>query len=216
MRAMNLNLYPRILLAKRALRGSMMIELLIGCVIASLTGAALVSLQQSSYVANATVLGQNFANASSRRPLDILGDTLRNAQIGPGNRALVSASASDVTCYTATGNTRIWLDSSAHVLRRQKVNNIATIEDISVGTNNSQALVTNVQSLQITYYMPSGSAYNASVAGWTTTADPNAPSYAELPGVGAVNIVATVTANGETRTLQSFVRMRNSPNTHDS
>ena len=199
----------RFLRHRRALRGGTLIELLIGCLVALLTGAALVSLQQTSYVANFTVLGQNFANTSSRRPLDIIGDTLRNAQsVGPGiGQSLVAASASDVTCYTATGTSRIYLDTSSHTLMRAKDNGSGAV---------TQTLVPNVQSLQITYYMPAGNAYNASVAGWTTTADPNAPSAAELPSVGAVNIVATVSANGETRTLQTFIRMRNSPNNHDS
>lgn len=193
--------------------GGTLIELLIGCVIALLTGGALVSLQQSSYVANSTVLGQNYANASSRRPLDVLGDTLRNAQIGAGtHQALVSGAASDVTCYTATGTSRIWLDSGARALRRQKDDSAATSATIPP----LETLVTNVQSLQITYYVPAGNSYNAGVASWTTTADPTAPSAAELPNVGAVNIVVTITANGETRTLQNFIRMRNSPDTHDS
>ncbi len=193
--------------------GGTLIELLIGCLIALLTGAALVSLQQSSYVANSTVLGQNYANASSRRPLDVLGDTLRNAQaFGAGQgQVIASASASDVTCYTTSSGSmsRIWLDTSAHTLRRQKTDSDGSAAAV-------ETLVSNVQSLQITYYMPAGNTYNASVASWTTTADPNAPSGAELPGVGAVNIIATISADGETRTLQNFIRMRNSPNTHDS
>lgn len=193
--------------------GGTLIELLIGCLIALLTGAALVSLQQSSYVANSTVLGQNYANASSRRPLDVLGDTLRNAQaFGAGQgQVIASASASDVTCYTTSSGSMscIWLDTSAHTLRRQKTDSDGSAAAV-------ETLVSNVQSLQITYYMPAGNTYNTSVANWTTTADPNAPSGAELPGVGAVNIIVTISADGETRTLQNFIRMRNSPNTHDS
>ena len=193
--------------------GGTLIELLVGCLIALLTGGALVSLQQSSYVANATVLGQNYANASSRRPLDVLGDTLRNAQaVGAGQgQVITSAAASDVTCNTANGTSRIWLDTGAHALRRQK-----TDLNASATPAPPEVLVSNVQSLQITYYMPAGSTYNDSVANWTTTVDPNAPSAAELPNVGAVNIIVTISADGETRTLQNFIRMRNSPNTHDS
>ncbi len=216
-----------------ATHGSMLIDLLVGCVIALLTGAVLVSLQQSSYIAQLTIQGQNYANTSSRRPLDVLGDTLRNAQSngsGSSAAALVAASGSDVTCYTddSGDTTRIWLDTSAQVLRRSRSGSGASGgSGPSAGTassgggsgtgaggsggSSSEPLVTDMQSLQITYYVPAGGAYNADVSGWVTTADPHAPSASELPLVGAVNIVATVSLNGETRTLQSFVRLRNSP-----
>ncbi len=194
-------------LTRRARSGQNLVELLIGMLLALLTGAALFALMSSNYASRSAVTGQNFANANTRQPLDTLTDTLRNAQsiqYGTIYQALVEADTSDVTCNTlnpdgTTGTSRIWLDTSVtpHVLKRSKNGGPA------------QTLVVGLQSLRITYYTPAGNAYNAANAAWSESTAPNS----NLPGIGAADIQATFNNNGNTRTLESFVRLRNSPYT---
>ena len=111
---------------RRFRRGISMIELLVGLVLALLTGAALVQLQLAHYTAFSVVSGQNFVNANTRQPLDVLSDTLRNAQSvqnGGVYQALVAASASDVVCFADNSSTvEIYLDTSTtpSTLRRVK------------------------------------------------------------------------------------------------
>lgn len=191
--------------SQRARSGQNLVELLIGLLLALLTGAALFSLMSSNYASRSAITGQNNANASARQPLDTLADTLRNAQsfpVGAGYQALIEADASDVKCYILNpdktpGTSRIWLDTSVtpHILRRIKNDGAA------------QTLVIGLQSLRITYYTPAGNAYNAANAAWSECTDPNS----NLPNIGAANIQATFSNNGNTRTLESFVRLRNSP-----
>ena len=190
-------------LCRRTRSGQNLVELLIGMLLALLTGAALFSLMQSNYASRSVVTGQNFANANTRQPLDVLSDTLRNAQSSMTQAALVDAGPSDVTCSTSpdgSTTTRIWLDTSVtpHELKRSKNNGAA------------QTLVVGLQSLQITYFTPAGGAYNAATSSWTPSSDPNS----QLGGIGAAYIKAVFNNNGNMATLESFVRLRNSPYTH--
>jgi hypothetical protein len=183
--------------------GTSVVELLVGSLLALLTGAALFTLMQANYTAQSAVQGQNFANASSRQSLDILADTLRNAQsvqVGSVFQVLDSAATSDVTCYTGTGSTRIWMENGT--IWRVKTNG---------GTNSlPEPLTTGVQSLTLTYLVPTGGQYTATPGAWSVSAAPNS----ELPNIGAVDIQVVVTINGSTRTLESFVRLRNSPHSY--
>ena len=186
---------------RRAQAGTSVVELLIGSLLALLTGAALFSLMQANYTGQSAVQGQNFANTSSRQSLDILADTLRNAQsaqVGSVYQALGAAATSDVTCYTATGSTRIWVANGT--MWRTKTG----------GPSQPEALTTGVQSLTLTYLVPAGGQYTAASDSWSVSADPSG----ELPNIGAVEIQVVVTINGSTRTLESFVRLRNSPYSH--
>ena len=191
---------------RRTRAGTTVVELLVGSLLALLTGAALFNLMQANYTGQSAVQGQNFANASSRQALDILEDTLRNAQsIQSGSvfQALAAASDSDVTCYTgsnASQYTRIWL-SNGTLWRTKTIAGIASApEPLTIG----------VQSLTMTYLVPAGGQYTAASGSWSVSAGPNG----ELPNIGAVQIHIVVTINGSTRALESFVRLRNSPYSH--
>ena len=72
-------------------------------------------------------------------------------------------------------------------------------------------LLTDVQSLQFTYYVSSSANFTSTTAQWTTTTNANAPTAAEIPNIGAIGINVTINSNGYTRTLSTIVRLRNSP-----
>lgn len=180
------------------------LDLLIGLVLALLTGAAVLMLQQATYTGQSALLGMNYASTSSRRLLDSISDTLRNApalQSGGSYSALTAASASDVTCYSASGTSRFWLDRSVTpaVLRETKTD--------SNGVATTIPLVAQAQALQLTYYVPAGGLYTNSLASWSLCADPNG----QLSAIGAVDIQVTVGSGSDVRMLESFVRLRNSP-----
>ncbi|HEV2473095.1 MAG TPA: hypothetical protein VGS41_10540, partial [Chthonomonadales bacterium] len=61
------------------------------------------------------------------------------------------------------------------------------------------------------YYVPPSGYYIASIANWNTTASPTAPTSSELPTIGAIQIFATTGSSGYSRTITTFVRLRNSP-----
>ncbi len=180
------------------------LDLLVGLLMALLTGAAILMLQQATYTGQSALLGMNYASTSSRQVLDSMSDTLRNAPAllsGGSYSALTAASASDVTCYSATGTSRFWLDGSVTpaVLRETKTD--------SNGVATTIPLVAVAQTLQLTYYVPAGGTYTNSLASWSLCTDPNA----QLSAIGAVDIQVTVGSGSDVRTLESFVRLRNSP-----
>jgi type II secretory pathway component PulJ len=195
-------------------RGATLIEALVACLITGIIGSALVVLVQSTLASRFSLAGQNATYATVQKSLNILMDNLRTAQTiqiqtSPAlYAALSAASSSSVTCYTdSAGDTlRLWLDTStspATLKETRTVSGVATTTQVLLG----------VQSLQFTYYVVAGSAYTAPSASWTTTASSHAPTSAELPTIGAINIAVTVTLNGYTRQLSGFVRLRNSPYT---
>ena len=189
-----------------ARRGAALIEMLIAGLISLLMGAAILSFTLADYTGRNVVQGQNNANASARHALDMLCDSLRNAQpvqiqSSPVvNAALQTASATSVTVYNTTigGTARYWLDTTTTPPALKKTSGSATT-----------VLLSGVTALTLTYY--TSGQYTAGSAAWQTTTVPNSPTSAELPKIGAVGVSVTISINGYYRQMSSFVRLRNSP-----
>lgn len=183
-------------------RGALLIELMVSGLMAAVIGCALVLMFQTTYTNQADVNGLNTSYASVRQVMDTLADHLRNAQSYNSN-VMSAATASSITIYTdTTGNNtaRYYLSSSA------------LKEDVtSSGTTTTTTLLSGVTALQFTYYTDSGVGYAAPSSNWATTANSNAPTTSEMPNVGAILISVTVSINGYSRQMTSFVRLRNNP-----
>ena len=184
----------------------MLLELLIAGLVALLIGAATLSLMQANYSSRAVVQGENVTYVQARHVLDILCDSIRNAQsvqiqASPViNSALSAGTASSVTCYTGSGSavTRYWLDTTVTPPALKKTSGGVTT-----------VMVSGCTALTLTYYTVGQ--FTAGSASWSTTANPQNPTSAELPKIGAIGISASLTINGYTRPLACFVRLRNSP-----
>jgi hypothetical protein len=175
----------------------MLLDLMIGGIIALLVGAAACVLLQSNYKARDAITGQNNVNAIARDQMDSLADSLRNAQVGPFHKTLASAGTSDVTLYTnSTGDAeRYWMDTTvtpAQLKRSKTVSGVTTISTLNTG----------ISALVFTYYKSGG---------FTTTTNPHVPTSAELSTVSAVSISTTLSINGFSDSVTSLVRLRNSP-----
>lgn len=182
--------------------GRTLLEAIIAALLSLFVGTALLMLVQSTITARSTVLDENAAMRDTRRTLDTLENNLRNAQMN-GGQAFSAASSNSVTCYTAmTGaaTARYWLDTTVTPNAfKQTVGGVTT------------TLLTDVQSIQFTYYVGSSANFTGTSAQWSTTTNANAPTNAELPNIGAIGITASVTNGGVSRTLTTLVRLRNSP-----
>ncbi len=192
-------------------RGMTLVELLVASMLGLLVASALLVMVQTTYTAQDTLFGQNVTYARIRQAVDRLADNIRTSQLNPpGNAAgiaLTSASISSLTCYTDTSGTnkiQLFLDTSASPSSLSK-----TL--ISSTDSTTYDVVNNVQDLQFTYYVQSNSTFASSTSAWPTTTNPNQPTTAELPNIGAVKISVTVNVDGFSRTLTTMVRMRNSP-----
>ena len=192
-------------------RGMTLVELLIASLLGLLVASALLVMVQTTYTAQDTLFGQNVTYARIRQAVDRLADNIRTSQLYPtgvaAGKALTNASISSLTCYTDSSGTnkiQLFLDTSSSPYSLSK-----TL--ISSTDSTTYDVVNNVQDLQFTYYVQSNSTFASSTSAWPTTANPNQPTNAELPNVGAVKISVTVNVDGFSRTLTTLVRMRNSP-----
>ena len=190
-------------------RGTLLVELLVGSIVAMFIGAAVAIQVQTSYSSQNIITGQNMTYAGARQVIDTLANHLRNAQqyqSGSSYVVLSAASASDITIYTdAAGDTcRYWRDTSVSpaALKMTTTTN---------GTATTTLLMPGVTSLTFTYYKSAGGTYNGGSSNCVTTTNPNAPTAAEMPSLGAIDIAATENINGFTLTLDTLVRLRNSP-----
>lgn len=187
----------------RVLRGSILIEVMLSSMMAIIVGLGMIALLTTDISSWSVINGQNLNDATARQPMDMIADHVRNAQpYGTvTSQVLNAATATSISPYTDTAGayTKFWLDTSVtpHVLKQ------------TTGAK-TVSLVTGVASLQFTYYV-SGSNYSPASASWTTTADSHNPTNVELPNVAAVGISATTTVNGYSRSVNTLVRMRNSP-----
>ncbi len=186
----------------RARAGRTLLEALIATMLALFLGSALIMLVQSTITARSVVLDGNASMRDTRRSLDTLESGLRNAQMNAG-QVFTAASSSSITCSTAmSGNAtaRYWLDTTTTPYSfKQTVGGVTTV------------LLTDVQSLALTYYVGTGANFTAPSGQWATTTNANAPTAAELPNIGAVGITASITSGGVSHTLTTLVRLRNSP-----
>ena len=188
-------------------RGISLLETLISALAALLIGAAILMLFQATIVSSQTSTGQTAAYADARRALNVLSDRIRNAQMVSGTGAFSAASTSSITCYTdSTGaNTaQYWLDTSTTPGSLKQTIKIGASSAVTTILHN------NVQSLTFTYYVGNGSNFTSST--WAKTANPNAPTAAELPTLGAIQLDVNSNDSGRTRPIQTLIRLRNSPN----
>jgi len=187
----------------RRRRGRTLVEALIASLLSLFIGSALLMLIQSTMTARVSILDGGAAGRDLRTVLDTLENNLRNAQMVSGTGAFSSATANSVTCYTDTTGTataRYWLDTSSSPYSfKQTVGGTTTV------------LLTDVQSITFTYYTSSSSNYTSPSSQWSTTANANAPTTTEISNIGAIGITVSVTSGGVSRTLTTFVRLRNSP-----
>ena len=193
----------------RSSAGSLLIELLVGSIIALFIGAAIAIEIQTSYDSQAVITGENMTYAGARQVIDTLANRLRNAQqyqSGSTYQVLSAATASDITLYSdAAGDTvRYWLDTTV-------TPNALRMTTTTGGTATTTTLIPNVSSLTFTYYKSSASTYNGASSNFVTTTNANAPTSAEMPQLSAIDIAATMNINGYTFTLDTLVRLRNSP-----
>lgn len=189
-------------------RGALLIELLVAGILSLLVGAGLVMSLQTTYSSRNTIGSQTLTYAGTRQVIDTLADKLRNAQsyASTSHSVLSAATASDITIYSdTTGNTtRYWLDTSVSPAALK-----TTVTTGGLATTTT--LLSGVSSLQFTYYKNTAASYASPTGYWVTTTNPNAPTDGEKPNVGAVYITATVNINGYSRSIASFLRLRNSP-----
>jgi hypothetical protein len=194
--------------SRRWQSGRTLIEALIAALLALFIGSALLVLMQSTITARGTVLDENTSMRDARATLDMLADNLRNAQMVGVLGVFSTATSNSITCYTNTAGTttsRYWLDTTTTPYSfKQTVAGVTTV------------LLTDVQSVQFTYYVdPSATDYTSSTLFGTST-NPNAPTVAEIPNIGAIGITVTVSSvtgssAGVQRTVTTMVRLRNSP-----
>lgn len=177
-------------------RGSLMIEMLVGSIIAVLIGAVVFHAFVSAADAKDVVIGQNKSAANARAPIDVMADHLRNAQMYTStNAVLYDAAQSDITYYSDKAGSKIRYYLSNGDLLRQ------------VGDATATTALQDVTSLTFTYYK--ASAYNSTST--TTTTNSHVPTTAELPYITSVRIDAVVQLDGYTTEYSSTVRLRNSP-----
>ena len=182
--------------------GRTLLEALIAALLSLFIGSALLVLMQSTMTARGTILDENASMRDMRSTLDTLADNLRNAQVS-GTGVLSAAASNSITCYTNTAGTttsRYWLDTSTTPYAfKQTVTGVTAV------------LLTDVQSVQFTYYTDTSANYTSPSAQWGTSTNANAPTAAEIPNIGAIGITVSVTNGGVSRTLTTVVRLRNSP-----
>jgi hypothetical protein len=190
--------------SRRWQSGRTLLEALIAAILALFIGSALLTLMLSTMTARGTILDENAAMRDTRDTLDTLADNLRNAQVS-GTGVLSAAAPNSITCYTATGTAQYWLDTNTTPYSfKQTIAGVSTV------------LLTDVQSVQFTYYLDTSANFTSPTAQWGTSASPGAPTAAEIPNIGAIGITVTVSSTtgsttGVSRTLTTMVRLRNSP-----
>lgn len=187
---------PRAFSSGRRRRGISLIEVMIAATMSVVISAGLWNLIRSTFDSQYLILNQNAANADARRAMDELADRVRGAQIPSGNTsALLTANNTEISFYDYADQydstqshtlvaVRYWF-ANGQLLRT--VNNLPTTGSV---------IVSNVQSLSITYYqLVSGSWVSAS-------------SYADPTPVSAVLFVVNVSENGSSRQITSKVQIR--------
>jgi type II secretory pathway pseudopilin PulG len=188
-----------------------LIELLVAMLISALIGAAMTTLVQAACGGRATVLGEESALQAARLTLETLSDDLRNAQPYPGGtggqyEVLQGACPSAFIIYLDGSG-----DTASYYIDGTQTPPALVVKRTISGTATVTTLVRGISLVSLTYYVSSGGAYNGASTSWTTTANPNAPTAAELPNIGAIYIVAGVSVGGYVRTMSTTVRLRNGP-----
>lgn len=194
--------------ARRSDRGMALLEMLVVGIGIAFISSGLIMVIQTTATWQTVLTDQSASNAGARKTLDMFAEHVRGAQwvkVGTLSEAIIAGTATSVTYYLdASANTATyWLDATTTpaTLKVTKTINLNATTTV---------LATGVQSLTLTYYKsPNGYAVPANQ--WSTTTNPNLPSPAELPQLGAIGINATFAIHSTNRAMQSFVRLRNSP-----
>ncbi|MGI8922731.1 MAG: PulJ/GspJ family protein [Fimbriimonadales bacterium] len=180
-------------------RGSLMMEMLIGSVIAILIGTVVFRAFLTSASSRENVIGQNKAAAAARAPIDALADHLRNSQLfatllSPNGSVLAAGTRSDITYHATTAGEQV-----RYFLRGSQL--------IRVVDGTETVALRDVSTLSFTYYRAPKYNWPDSIA----TTNPHAPTFAEMPFLTAIHIKASVTIDGYKSYYSSVVRLRNSP-----
>lgn len=181
-------------------RGVALFEMLVTTMLMVIVGGVVVSIFGGLGSAWGSITGMNPTLAENRRSMDALAEHFRNAQVcknasnGVLNSAISAASATSFTYYSdvnTCATVRYYL-SNGNLLRN--VNGVNTV------------VARDVVSLSMTYYKTS--TYHGA---WTPTTNSSAPTAAELPLIGGVQIQLASRINNQTVTSRIMVRLRNSP-----
>lgn len=181
----------------KRIRGAILMDMLMGLMVSFLVGAVIMSAIQTSVSARQTVTEQNDSQTEARRPLDIMADHLRNAQLAssaPQQVLAAGATATSLTYYSDAARTPITYALSGTTLNR-------------TDGGSTTVVLTGVTSLRFSYYKIAS--YNA--AGFVACTTPTAPLSTELTRLAAIQIDASVTQDGYTSSYSTIVRLRNSP-----
>ncbi len=162
-------------------RGVTLMEMLIAGLIMSLVGVGIFNMIRASYDSQDRIIDQNTSISRGRQTIDEWVDNMR----GIANVTAANATSMTVVTNAPSSQTiRYW--KSGTDLRR-------TINNAPTG---GQIIVRDVQSLAISYYVWSGTA-------WTSTATPT-----DLTKIGGLHVTATVKMGDSPRTVVSDVKIR--------
>lgn len=192
--------------------GAVMLEMLVVGLALALVATGLITVFRTSYTWETVLVQQSGANADARKVLDQFAEHVRGAQkIKVGNNpstAVTAATSNSITFYSDSNasTAMYWMDSTTSPATLKVTKITAPGPSIPV----TIVLATGIQSLALTYYkLPSG--HSGPANQWVTTTNPSVPTAAEYPLIGAVSITVTFGSGSTTRTMTSFVRLRNSP-----
>lgn len=185
-------------------RGNAMLQLLLTSFLSLLIGAMLLMFVRIHMVSRQLAMDQHSAELTAWRPMHRLADNLRKAYpYGTGGATIAAGTANSITIYDdSVGTTsRYWVDTtvSPYTLNRTRGTQTLTIAN-------------SFQALTFTYYTATGKTPSQGAC-WATTANPNAPTSAEMPNVVAIGVTITVKVGTGARTMTTAVRLRNGPRT---
>jgi Tfp pilus assembly protein FimT len=180
-------------------RGATVFELLIAVLILAIVGSVVFRQFANLYSGMRVTSNMAASVQDARLAVDTLADHVRNAQLcesasaGTLNSAFSAISTTGFTYYADAACTTVRYALSGTNLQRT---------DSGVTTN----VLTNVSSLTFTYY--TATTYNSA---WTLVTTPSLLTALQLPYVCGVKIDATVTRDGTSVRVVTFVRVRNAP-----
>ncbi len=181
-------------------RGSILIQLLVGCAIMTVVMGALLQILVSLWKM------QTFSTSMPGAQDDARGIALRLAD------AFRSATLCTTTDSGCTVDAAFESASTTGVTIYQR-NDDGTLSELAYGVSNGNFTLTTGgttttfstgATLTLTYYT-SSSYYSSGLTSYSP------PSASSAPSLTAVDIVATTTNNGLTARFETFVRLRNSP-----
>jgi len=183
----------------RLVRGYSLSEVLISLLVTMLVLTVVYQELVSIYVGQMTAADTAQTAADNRAAIDTMTDHVRNASScngssGVNNSVLDSATATSFVYYSSVACAKVTYSLSGTNLMR------------TVGTGTPTIAARYVSALSFTYY--AAATYNTP---WATTANPHAPTAAELPQVCGILVDVTTTEDKVVSHMTTTVRLRNAP-----